>query len=400
MHMWLFLLLIVGVFAQQDVELTKLYTSTNGGTWINKTNWLNGDPCSWFGVGCQNGNVVVLDLSNNHLTGTLPTNFSISTLSIFRLGDNSLLTGTIPDYSSMNLTEIYLNNTGLTGSFPTWFANVPTLETISLSSSDLSGHFPDEWCDMPSIKKISLGAQNITGGLPDCIGDLTTLTVFEIVSAPLGGFVPQTISNLQNLEILTLVDTGIVGVLPTSMSTNLIEMRLKGNHLTGSFPSSIQSMENIVYLSLASNFFSGTIPQWLGNMKLLYLDIRCNNFVGPVPEWLQEEPSSPNVLFSCNNITNLPSWCAQGSHCGSSGCEGTRCEASSSSSSEDGPPNKAVIIALAIFLGLLVIGNGMLVVFLVRRKCMRYDHTAEMKPILSPRSIRRHTGKESEEAYH
>ena len=35
--------------------LTDLYTSTNGPSWNNQTNWLEGDPCSnqWYGVTCN-----------------------------------------------------------------------------------------------------------------------------------------------------------------------------------------------------------------------------------------------------------------------------------------------------------------------------------------------------------
>ena len=40
--------------------LTDFYTSTNGPSWFNNTNWLEGDPCSnqWFGVTCNNFNNV------------------------------------------------------------------------------------------------------------------------------------------------------------------------------------------------------------------------------------------------------------------------------------------------------------------------------------------------------
>ena len=36
--------------------LTDLYNSTNGPSWKNQTNWLEGDPCSnqWYGITCKN----------------------------------------------------------------------------------------------------------------------------------------------------------------------------------------------------------------------------------------------------------------------------------------------------------------------------------------------------------
>lgn len=62
--MWFFLLLLCScVLAQQAVELTKIYTSTNGANWNNKGGWLNGDPCvdHWYGVTCDvNASVVAM----------------------------------------------------------------------------------------------------------------------------------------------------------------------------------------------------------------------------------------------------------------------------------------------------------------------------------------------------
>ena len=52
--------------------LTKLYHSTDGPNWFNKTNWLHGDPCkdNWYGVCCNSdGRVIGLDLQVNLLKG-------------------------------------------------------------------------------------------------------------------------------------------------------------------------------------------------------------------------------------------------------------------------------------------------------------------------------------------
>jgi hypothetical protein len=56
--------------------LVALYNSTNGDEWTDATNWGDDNsPCGWAGVTCQNGDmgpVVVLNLFQNNLTGTLP----------------------------------------------------------------------------------------------------------------------------------------------------------------------------------------------------------------------------------------------------------------------------------------------------------------------------------------
>lgn len=44
--------------------LVDLYNGTNGSSWTNRTGWLvTYTPCSWYGVTCQGGHVLMLDLS-------------------------------------------------------------------------------------------------------------------------------------------------------------------------------------------------------------------------------------------------------------------------------------------------------------------------------------------------
>jgi hypothetical protein len=46
---------------QQILALEELYNSTNGPSWINSTNWLEGDPCSnsWFGINCSETGAII-----------------------------------------------------------------------------------------------------------------------------------------------------------------------------------------------------------------------------------------------------------------------------------------------------------------------------------------------------
>lgn len=44
----------------QAVALTDFYDSCCGSTWEHSTNWLEGDPCTWFGVVCSEDSEVVV----------------------------------------------------------------------------------------------------------------------------------------------------------------------------------------------------------------------------------------------------------------------------------------------------------------------------------------------------
>ena len=160
-------------------SLIALYNSTNGDTWTTNTNWLdNSKPLNtWHGVVLNNNRVVELNLGNNNLTGSLPTeigNFSeleslqlysnqisgvippeignLTSLTQLDLSPN-IFTGTIPPEigNLINLEILWLNQNGLTGNIPSTFQNLINLQQLHLlgsagppySSSTYSGDFPD-----------------------------------------------------------------------------------------------------------------------------------------------------------------------------------------------------------------------------------------------------------------
>ena len=61
----------------EKTALDKIYSELNGGGWTDDTNWNSGsDPCTSpvpIGVTCTGGSVTGLDLSENGLSGTIPT---------------------------------------------------------------------------------------------------------------------------------------------------------------------------------------------------------------------------------------------------------------------------------------------------------------------------------------
>jgi hypothetical protein len=46
--------LLAGARADDRASLMDLYTSTNGGSWVNSAGWgTTGSFCGWFGVACD-----------------------------------------------------------------------------------------------------------------------------------------------------------------------------------------------------------------------------------------------------------------------------------------------------------------------------------------------------------
>ncbi len=60
------------VSIQDSLALVSLYEATDGASWNNNTNWLQGPVSTWYGVSLLGDRVYVLNLYNNGLNGYFP----------------------------------------------------------------------------------------------------------------------------------------------------------------------------------------------------------------------------------------------------------------------------------------------------------------------------------------
>ncbi|KAL6845397.1 hypothetical protein ACP4OV_024892 [Aristida adscensionis] len=99
----------------------------------------DGDPCSWNGVRCVDGRVVMLNLKDLSLRGTLGP--ELGTLSHLRalVLSNNLFSGTIPkEMSALAVLEILdLSNNKLTGEVPLEIAEMRSLKHLLLSNNSI-----------------------------------------------------------------------------------------------------------------------------------------------------------------------------------------------------------------------------------------------------------------------
>jgi len=123
--------------ARDRTALEALYNAGGGPDWTNNTNWLSDKPLSeWHGVTVDNnGCVTELDLPNNQLTGSIPSELgNLANLRRLNLSSNQL-TGTIPtSFTSLGaLSEFNFNlNPGLCAqhdpAIRTWLGGVADVQ--------------------------------------------------------------------------------------------------------------------------------------------------------------------------------------------------------------------------------------------------------------------------------
>ena len=232
--------------------LVALYRATGGDSWTNQANWLREDApiALWQGVTTDiNNRVTRLYLSDNQLTGPIPT----------ELGGLA------------NLQELYLDDNELTGEIPTELGNLANLEQLSLSQNQLTGPIPTELGGLANLQSLLLWGNQLTGEIPTELGNLANLEQLSLSQNQLTGPIPTELGGLANLQSLSLWGNQLTGEIPTELGNlaNLEQLSLSQNQLTGPIPTELGGLANLQSLLLWGNQLTGEIPTEFGNLANL-----------------------------------------------------------------------------------------------------------------------------------
>lgn len=125
----------------QCEALVAIYQGAGGENWDNQTGWLTDENvCQWYGVSCNAGTVVALDLYGNNLAGPLPLEIGgFPDLKTLTLNDNAL-TGSIPlTVTFLDLDLFHFHNTSLCEpddpAFQDWLSQIVYRLSSGLSCS-------------------------------------------------------------------------------------------------------------------------------------------------------------------------------------------------------------------------------------------------------------------------
>jgi hypothetical protein len=300
-------------YPQKDAMIA-LYYATDGANWTHNEGWLT-DPnmCNWYGVGsCWSvGNeqrIISLDLSDNNLKGTLPTQLGdLVDLEILWLGRNQL-SGPIPESigNARKLEQLHLENNRLSGPLPASLVNLTNLEELRLYSNQLSGPIPPALGNLGKLRELNLGTNSFEGSIPAELGRLANLTSLGLGYNRLSGNIPSDLTRLSRLWSLTLSGNDLEGQIPTGLGnlTQLGWLGLDANELTGGIPDGISNLTQLRFLGLSRNRLEGTVPAGLGNLTNLtnlYLG-RNAGLTGPLP---QDLVAARNMYQFTYDNTNL-----------------------------------------------------------------------------------------------
>jgi len=303
--------------------LALVYYGMNGNEWTNSYDFLHAkDHCLWTGysttpagsfikgVECDaEGYVIGLDLSNNNLISrNIPKELHrLLHLEKLHLQHNEL-GGNIPDLSMIfQMKSIGLMDTGITGSIPDWIGAKwsKSLTTLGLSKNvNMQSTIPKSFRNLMHMEVLALDGINLKGSM-----------------GPIKG--------LTSLLGLYLEDNMLTGTLEGNQWSQIVELDVSGNVLTGSIPSLLLQRSQLQILDLNRNLFTGDIPQdimindaiqyismhvnalrgqlsdrigYLTNLK--HLDVGGNLLTGTIPDTIKQLTNLVTFSTAGNNFTS------------------------------------------------------------------------------------------------
>ncbi|XP_019233843.1 PREDICTED: putative leucine-rich repeat receptor-like serine/threonine-protein kinase At2g24130 isoform X1 [Nicotiana attenuata] len=212
----------------------------------------------------------MLSLRGNHLYGGIPASFQFqaSNLLMLDVSDNCL-GRTLPT----NVLELF-----------------PDLRYLNLSNNALEGILPSSFDHLSKLEVLDLSDNFLWGKLPPTLRQNNTSLAHLVLSNNNfhGEVMPQFL-NMSNLAYLHLQNDGFIGVLPDAMFNLpvLKVMDISGNYLSGNISDYFPRFPHLAILLLARNRFHGTIPLSLCQMQKLHiLDMSANLLSGVLPSCL------------------------------------------------------------------------------------------------------------------
>ncbi|XP_058112723.1 receptor-like kinase TMK4 [Magnolia sinica] len=274
-------------------KLANLLTPTPQG-WLSST-----DPCGntkWSGVVCSSGRVVSINIASQSISGSLPSDLNkLTALKSLSLQKNTL-SGSLPSLANLiNLQEIYLDGNQFSSIPPTFFDNLPSLQSVSLdgnpllpwsipdlsqstplalfyaSNANVVGPIPDFFGSLPSLQSLRLSYNNITGGLPHTFATSGLKNLWlnnQKSTTKLEGPI-DVLGSMTHLSQVWLHTNSFTGPVPDlSNCTSLFDLQIQDNCLTGVLPQSIFTLPSLVNVSLGNNNLQGPFPSFASAVKV------------------------------------------------------------------------------------------------------------------------------------
>ncbi|CAI0388892.1 unnamed protein product [Linum tenue] len=234
----------------------------------------------------------ILDLSRNKFSGHLPPGFISPLMDEVYLSRNQLegnLPATLSDNYSIGVLDLSHNH--LMGTIPKWIGGLRQLSYILLNDNQFHGGLPGTFC-LETSKLIDVSHNHLSGyiGSEILTSNDTNCNVHNAHYRP-----------KHELEFVTKTKLYTYKGMPLFLMSGL---DLSSNNFTGEIPPQIGNLGDIKVLNLSYNMFTGHIPTTIANLSQIEsLDLSHNDLSGVIPSQLMELHYLSTFSVAYNNLS-------------------------------------------------------------------------------------------------
>jgi hypothetical protein len=137
---------------------------------------------------------------------------------------------------------------------------------------------------------------------------VTELNYEDIVNFRVSGTIPTEIGLLKNLVQIGMSFNDLYSTIPSEIGqlNALSSLSINNNDLTGSIPTEVGLLTNLDFLDISNNFITGTIPSEIGEMTSLeILWLYINSLGGSIPSEIRHLTSLKRVVVDGNRMTGI-----------------------------------------------------------------------------------------------
>ncbi|RWR91841.1 putative leucine-rich repeat receptor-like protein kinase [Cinnamomum micranthum f. kanehirae] len=211
--------------------------------------------------------------------------------------------------SILNLHLSYCQLPNISTSLP--HLNLTSLSTLDLSENWLGPQLPTWVFNSSRLVSLDLHYNDFSYPISTALGNLCNLQILKLRENHFNGEINRFKESFKgciksNLEDLDLGGNGLSGHLPDWLGQfiNLKSLSLSYNSLTGPIPPSLERLSSLRELSLYDNSLSCPIPPFLGKLSsLTKLYLYYNSLSDPIPPSLGRLSSLRELDLSYNSLS-------------------------------------------------------------------------------------------------
>ncbi|XP_024019466.1 probable leucine-rich repeat receptor-like serine/threonine-protein kinase At3g14840 isoform X2 [Morus notabilis] len=157
--------------------------------------------------------------------------------------------------------------------------------SIVLKAQSLPGTLPKDLLKLPYLQEFDLSRNYLNGTIPPEWGS-SQLVNISLLGNRLTGSIPKELANITTLKSLVLEINRLSGNLPPELGnlSNIERFLVTSNNFTGELPETLGKLTTLKDFRIGDNSFSGKIPSFIQKWtKLQKLAIQASGLSGPIP---------------------------------------------------------------------------------------------------------------------